>query len=145
MVYGIILMGLALYKAAEYWRMSAGFKGFALVKVLIKDQVLYFIWRVRLISIGMIWHFRHKGDFNLHFRIDGFQCSDIKSISCEYHSGIGRSISPLYSWKHLVFQSESSWRNRSQSRNKLQDKDRQWNGICIIHGHAQGMILFSSV
>ena len=35
-------MALALYKAAEYWRMSAGFKGFRLVKVLIEDQLLYF-------------------------------------------------------------------------------------------------------
>ena len=36
-------MALALYKAAEYWRMSAGFKGFTLVKVLIYDQILYFL------------------------------------------------------------------------------------------------------
>ncbi|OCB87161.1 hypothetical protein A7U60_g5676 [Sanghuangporus baumii] len=43
MVYGAVLMIFALYKAAEYWRVSAGFKGFTLVKVLIKDQVLYFM------------------------------------------------------------------------------------------------------
>lgn len=36
-------MFLALYKAAEFWRMSAGFKGFNLVKVLIKDQAIYFM------------------------------------------------------------------------------------------------------
>ncbi|KAL5500826.1 hypothetical protein ACEPAH_9213 [Sanghuangporus vaninii] len=43
LVYGTILMILALYKAAGYWKMSAGFEGFALVKVLIQDQILYFI------------------------------------------------------------------------------------------------------
>ena len=43
MIYGAILMVLALYKAAEYWKISAGFKGFTLVKVLIRDQALYFI------------------------------------------------------------------------------------------------------
>ena len=43
LAFGVILMALALYKAAEYWRMSAGFKGFTLVKVLIYDQILYFL------------------------------------------------------------------------------------------------------
>lgn len=42
MVYGVILMALALYKATEYWRMSKGLKGITLVKVLIMDQVIYF-------------------------------------------------------------------------------------------------------
>ncbi|OCB87155.1 hypothetical protein A7U60_g5669 [Sanghuangporus baumii] len=42
MAYGVILNVLALYKAAEYWRLSAGFKGFTLVRVLIQDQLLYF-------------------------------------------------------------------------------------------------------
>lgn len=42
MMYGVILMALAFYKAAEYWRMSSGFKGFALMKVLIIDQAVYF-------------------------------------------------------------------------------------------------------
>ena len=41
-LYGALLMALALYKAAEYWRVSAGFKGFTLVKVLIEDQIIYF-------------------------------------------------------------------------------------------------------
>ena len=36
-------MILALYKATEYWKLSAGFKGFTLVKVLVLDQVVYFI------------------------------------------------------------------------------------------------------
>ena len=43
MAYEGILMVLALYKAAEYWKMSAGLKGFTLVKVLIRDQALYFV------------------------------------------------------------------------------------------------------
>lgn len=42
LAYSIILLALALYKAVEYWRMSAGFKGFALVKVLVQDQIIYF-------------------------------------------------------------------------------------------------------
>ncbi|KAL5524863.1 hypothetical protein ACEPAF_10009 [Sanghuangporus sanghuang] len=43
MAYGAVLMVLALYKAAEYWKISAGFKGFMLVKVLIRDQISYFM------------------------------------------------------------------------------------------------------
>ncbi|KAH8109195.1 hypothetical protein DFH11DRAFT_1814244, partial [Phellopilus nigrolimitatus] len=43
MMYGIILMVLAFYKAAEHWRETAGFSQFTLVKVLIQDQALYFI------------------------------------------------------------------------------------------------------
>ncbi|KAH8112198.1 hypothetical protein DFH11DRAFT_1511912, partial [Phellopilus nigrolimitatus] len=43
MLYGIILMILALYKAAEHWRETAGFSKVTLVKVLIQDQAIYFI------------------------------------------------------------------------------------------------------
>ena len=43
MIYGLILMVLVLYKSAEYWKMSAGFKGFKLVKVLVRDQAMYFV------------------------------------------------------------------------------------------------------
>lgn len=43
MVYGVILMILAVYKAAEFWRLSSGFEGFNLVKVLIVDQIIYFV------------------------------------------------------------------------------------------------------
>ncbi|KAL5504560.1 hypothetical protein ACEPAH_7221 [Sanghuangporus vaninii] len=42
MAYGLILLVLALYKATEYWRLSSGFKGLHLVRVLIQDQVIYF-------------------------------------------------------------------------------------------------------
>ncbi|KAH8106515.1 hypothetical protein DFH11DRAFT_1518144, partial [Phellopilus nigrolimitatus] len=42
-VYELILMALAVYKTAEFWRTSAGFKGLDLVKVLLQDQALYFI------------------------------------------------------------------------------------------------------
>lgn len=42
MVYGAIIMVLALYKAAEFWKLSSGFKGFYLVKVVIIDQAIYF-------------------------------------------------------------------------------------------------------
>ncbi|KAH8112184.1 hypothetical protein DFH11DRAFT_1858210 [Phellopilus nigrolimitatus] len=43
LLYGIILMVLALYKAAEHWRETAGFSQFTLGKVLIQDQAIYFI------------------------------------------------------------------------------------------------------
>lgn len=42
MVYGVVLMALALYKAADHWRVSSGLEGFTLMKVLIIDQVIYF-------------------------------------------------------------------------------------------------------
>ncbi|EJC99054.1 uncharacterized protein FOMMEDRAFT_161282 [Fomitiporia mediterranea MF3/22] len=54
MVFGVILMALALYKAAEYWRESAGFQGFTLVKVLIQDQLIYFSFVVFCAVINII-------------------------------------------------------------------------------------------
>ncbi|KAH8112217.1 hypothetical protein DFH11DRAFT_1511949, partial [Phellopilus nigrolimitatus] len=42
-LYAVILMVLALYKAAEHWRETAGFNQFTLVKVLVQDQAIYFI------------------------------------------------------------------------------------------------------
>ncbi|KAL5501298.1 hypothetical protein ACEPAH_8558 [Sanghuangporus vaninii] len=43
MVYAVVLMILAIYKATEYWKISTGFKGFALVRVLVQDQMIYFM------------------------------------------------------------------------------------------------------
>ena len=43
LAYAVILLCLALYKAVVYWKMSAHFKGFKLVKVVIEDQVFYFV------------------------------------------------------------------------------------------------------
>lgn len=51
MIYGVILMALAIYKAAEFWSMSSGFKGLDLVKVLVVDQVIYFVLLVYSLSI----------------------------------------------------------------------------------------------
>ena len=42
-LHGTFLLGLAMYKAAEYWKMAAAFKGFTLVRILIRDQVIYFM------------------------------------------------------------------------------------------------------
>ncbi|OCB84953.1 hypothetical protein A7U60_g7907 [Sanghuangporus baumii] len=39
----IILLILVLYKSVDYWRSSKGFKGFHLVEVLVRDQVIYFM------------------------------------------------------------------------------------------------------
>ncbi|THH04364.1 hypothetical protein EW145_g5573 [Phellinidium pouzarii] len=38
-----VLMILALYKAAEFWKTKKGFSEFDLVKVLIQEQVIYFL------------------------------------------------------------------------------------------------------
>ncbi|KAI5117640.1 hypothetical protein M0805_008446 [Coniferiporia weirii] len=43
LIYGVILMALALYKAAEHWRVSGNFSGFNLVKILVQDQAIYFL------------------------------------------------------------------------------------------------------
>ena len=43
LAYGALLMVLALYKATVYWRESAGFHGLGLVKVVIKDQLIYYL------------------------------------------------------------------------------------------------------
>ncbi|EJD00664.1 uncharacterized protein FOMMEDRAFT_159430 [Fomitiporia mediterranea MF3/22] len=40
--YDTMLLCLALFKAAEYWRISAGFKGFHLVRALVEDQAFYY-------------------------------------------------------------------------------------------------------
>ena len=36
-------MTIALCKAVEFWRVCAGFKGFGLVKILMRDQAIYFL------------------------------------------------------------------------------------------------------
>ena len=42
MAYGILLLGLAIFKATEFWRLN-GFHGSQLVLVLIRDQAMYFV------------------------------------------------------------------------------------------------------
>ncbi|KAH8109349.1 hypothetical protein DFH11DRAFT_944844 [Phellopilus nigrolimitatus] len=42
MLYAIILMVLAIYKAAQHWRESVGFSQSNLLTVLIQDQAIYF-------------------------------------------------------------------------------------------------------
>ena len=46
-------MTLAIYKAAEYWKLSAGFKGFTLIKVLIEDQIPL-LFSVSSTSLGSV-------------------------------------------------------------------------------------------
>ncbi|PAV16747.1 hypothetical protein PNOK_0836700 [Pyrrhoderma noxium] len=43
MFVGLVLMALALYKAAIYWKESSGFKGFTLIRVAIRDQGIYYL------------------------------------------------------------------------------------------------------
>ncbi|KAH8107333.1 hypothetical protein DFH11DRAFT_1517754 [Phellopilus nigrolimitatus] len=54
MVYGLILMILALYKAAEYWKESGGFGQLSLVKVLLQDQVIYYFMVILCSAIDLI-------------------------------------------------------------------------------------------
>ena len=42
MAYGILLLGLALFKATEFWK-HHGFHGSRLVFVLVRDQAMYFV------------------------------------------------------------------------------------------------------
>ncbi|KAI5119378.1 hypothetical protein M0805_001054 [Coniferiporia weirii] len=53
LVYGSILMILAIYKASKFWRLSAGFSNFSVVKILIEDQAVYF-FVVLLCSVANI-------------------------------------------------------------------------------------------
>ncbi|KAH8112195.1 hypothetical protein DFH11DRAFT_1745102 [Phellopilus nigrolimitatus] len=59
LLYAIILMVLALYKAAQHWRETGGFSQYTLVRVLIQDQAIYFIMVIfctvmKIMSIELI-------------------------------------------------------------------------------------------
>lgn len=43
MIYGSILLVLAFYEAAAMWKESSGLVGLNLLKVLIRDQAIYFL------------------------------------------------------------------------------------------------------
>ncbi|KAL5512042.1 hypothetical protein ACEPAH_5261 [Sanghuangporus vaninii] len=43
MVYSTILFSLALYKAVGFWMINRSLEGLTLVKVLIQDQIIYFV------------------------------------------------------------------------------------------------------
>ncbi|KAH8108991.1 hypothetical protein DFH11DRAFT_1691282 [Phellopilus nigrolimitatus] len=57
----LLLMVLALYRAADYWRTSAGLRGCTLVKVVVQDQALYFIF------IGKITGFSFSSTVSIIF------------------------------------------------------------------------------
>lgn len=42
LAFGTLLMVLAVYKAKDFWRLN-GFRGSRLVRVLITDQLIYFV------------------------------------------------------------------------------------------------------
>ncbi|EJD03183.1 uncharacterized protein FOMMEDRAFT_20352 [Fomitiporia mediterranea MF3/22] len=42
LVYDLLIMGLTLVRAAEFWHLSTGFRGFTLVKIIVFDQFIYF-------------------------------------------------------------------------------------------------------
>lgn len=63
MVFGLIMMALVLYQATDFWRVSRGFKGFTLAKVIVRDQVIYYVVCVystigaqRRIKTGLQYH-----------------------------------------------------------------------------------------
>lgn len=43
LAFGALLMGLALFKATEYWKEAIGYHGVELIKVLVKDQLIYYL------------------------------------------------------------------------------------------------------
>lgn len=48
MIYGLLLMSMALYKATALWKAQTGMNTIRLVKVLVRDQVVYFLACVQL-------------------------------------------------------------------------------------------------
>lgn len=42
-LYGTLLLVLALHKAAAMWRESSGYRGMRLLRILIRDQAIYFV------------------------------------------------------------------------------------------------------
>ncbi|KAL5521857.1 hypothetical protein ACEPAF_1701 [Sanghuangporus sanghuang] len=56
MSFGLILMCLALYKAAQYWEECAGIRGLLLVNVLIRDQAIYFLAMISLCALHIAWY-----------------------------------------------------------------------------------------
>lgn len=64
LAYGTLLLALALYEAAEFWKLN-GLHGSRLVFVLIKDQAFYFI----------LWVVTVTGDWNSHLILS-------RAISC---------------------------------------------------------------
>ncbi|KAH8109392.1 hypothetical protein DFH11DRAFT_1709954 [Phellopilus nigrolimitatus] len=54
MLYAIILMVLAILKAAQHWRELAGFSQLNLLTVLIRDQAIYFILVIFCSVVGII-------------------------------------------------------------------------------------------
>ncbi|KAH8113213.1 hypothetical protein DFH11DRAFT_1777004 [Phellopilus nigrolimitatus] len=54
MLYAIILMVLALYKAVQHWRELAAFSQFNLLTVLIRDQAIYFALVIYCSVLGIV-------------------------------------------------------------------------------------------
>ncbi|KAH8109358.1 hypothetical protein DFH11DRAFT_944898 [Phellopilus nigrolimitatus] len=54
MLYAIILMVLALYKAVQHWRELAAFSQFNLLTVLIRDQAIYFALVIYCSVVGIV-------------------------------------------------------------------------------------------
>ncbi|PAV16748.1 hypothetical protein PNOK_0836800 [Pyrrhoderma noxium] len=53
---GLTLTALVIYKAAEFWRLSAGFRGFHLVRVIVRDQGVYYFLVVCCGILSIINH-----------------------------------------------------------------------------------------
>ncbi|KAL5521782.1 hypothetical protein ACEPAF_2530 [Sanghuangporus sanghuang] len=53
LLYGLLLLILATYKAGEYWKLSSGLKDFLLVRVIVRDQFIYY-GSVIFVSISKI-------------------------------------------------------------------------------------------
>lgn len=119
MTYGAILMVIALYKAAEYWRLSAGFKGFTLVKVLIKDQVLYFMLQVMSHGFPSSYiHPFHSVILCSMFAILGFRLTIPNIILADILSSLGNpSFLSLLGSRMLVNLKEAGERGQNEGTN----------------------------
>ncbi|KAH8111439.1 hypothetical protein DFH11DRAFT_1613139 [Phellopilus nigrolimitatus] len=56
LLFELVMMTLALYKAAQLWKATAGIEGMSLVKVLIQDQVIYFVM-IMMCSIAKVCNY----------------------------------------------------------------------------------------
>lgn len=69
-LYGLILMLLALSKATTIWKENSGMNKLKLVKILVRDQAVYFSMCVHYAHDSPFWIetlLIHQSDFNQHF------------------------------------------------------------------------------
>ena len=92
-------MILALYKAAEYWKLSAGLKGFTLVRVLVEDQILYFVLYVFPLPSLLLADIFLQCYLLLGVRHRRLQAAIVQRIPCRSYGRTWKPAVLLSSWK----------------------------------------------